>query len=193
LVPYFVKSEANWSDGCTKNLPQKLFAEHEKVLMYGIMPYRREDVTMAIKSIESGSTSITTGIPITSPEQRQFHKPGTPTHRFWEESDRSYFTDTQQDFDRALRMRSKMTRTQRIRSTSPHGRLNRGRPFGLQIDQGTGMPFIKKKIDGKWVRENYPRSALGVRSNSPPDIRSYRGGHLEDVQHPLDREGWKDG
>jgi hypothetical protein len=148
---------------------------------------------MAIKSIESGSSSITTGIPITSPEQRQYYEPGTPTHRFWEESDRSYFTDTQQDFDRALRIQSKMTRTQRIRSTSPHGRMNRGRPFELKIDQSTGMPFIRKKIEGKWVRENYPRSALGIRSNSPPDIQLYRGEHLENVQHPLDKEGWKDG
>jgi hypothetical protein len=71
--------------------------------------------------------------------------------------------------------------------------MNRGRPFGLKIDQRTGMPFIRKKIEGKWVRENYPRSALGIRSNSPPDIQSYRGEHLENVQHPLDKEGWKDG
>jgi hypothetical protein len=121
---------------------------------------------MAIKSIESGSTSSTTGIPITNPEQRQHYAHGTPTHRLWEESDRSYFTD----FDRALCIRSKMTRAQRIRSTSPHGRMNRGRPFGLKVDQTTGEPYIRKKIDGKWVREYYPRSALGVRSNSPPDI-----------------------
>jgi hypothetical protein len=93
LVPYFVRSEANWSDGCTKHFPQKCFAEHEQVLMYGIMPYRREDVTMAIKSIESGSSSLTTGIPNTSPEKRQYYEPGTPTHWFWEESDRSNFNE----------------------------------------------------------------------------------------------------
>jgi hypothetical protein len=41
-VPYFVPSENNWSDGCTKNLMQKTFLHHQRVLM--------EDVILALKS-----------------------------------------------------------------------------------------------------------------------------------------------
>jgi hypothetical protein len=36
-IPYFVKSEANWSDGCTKNLPLKLFQQHEEALVNGVL------------------------------------------------------------------------------------------------------------------------------------------------------------
>jgi hypothetical protein len=45
VIPVFVRSEENISDGMTKNQSEKLFTEHEQVLMCGmILPYRREDV-----------------------------------------------------------------------------------------------------------------------------------------------------
>ena len=63
-VPYFVKSENNWSDGCTKTLMMQTFMRHEKVLMNGCMPYRTEDVKLALQSLgSSDTTGITFGIP----------------------------------------------------------------------------------------------------------------------------------
>ena len=44
VLPTFVRSEENISDGLTKNQPAQLFVEHENVLLNGILPYRREDV-----------------------------------------------------------------------------------------------------------------------------------------------------
>jgi hypothetical protein len=52
-VPYFVRSAENYSDGMTKNLPDKLYKEHASVLTEGRLPYRREDVGKAIESMES--------------------------------------------------------------------------------------------------------------------------------------------
>ena len=49
-IPVFVRSEENISDGLTKNQTQQLFVEHEKVLLNGIMPYRREDVKDTIRT-----------------------------------------------------------------------------------------------------------------------------------------------
>ena len=48
VIPAFVRSEENISDGLTKNQPAQLFVEHEKVLLNGILPYRREDVETAL-------------------------------------------------------------------------------------------------------------------------------------------------
>jgi hypothetical protein len=63
-VPYFVRSAENYSDGMTKNLPDKLFKEHASVLTEGRLPYRREDVRKAIESMESNdSTGFQYGIP----------------------------------------------------------------------------------------------------------------------------------
>ena len=39
----------------TKNQSEKLFTEHEQVLMNGILPYRREDVEEALRSEESNT------------------------------------------------------------------------------------------------------------------------------------------
>jgi len=50
VIPVFVRSEENISDGLTKNQTQQLFVEHEKVLLNGIMPYRREDVKDTIQT-----------------------------------------------------------------------------------------------------------------------------------------------
>jgi hypothetical protein len=62
-VPYFVRSAENYSDGMTKNLPDKLFKEHASVLTEGRLPYRREDVRKAIESMESNdSTGFQYGI-----------------------------------------------------------------------------------------------------------------------------------
>ena len=44
VLPTFVRSEENISDGLTKNQPVQLFVEHENVLLNGMLPYRREDV-----------------------------------------------------------------------------------------------------------------------------------------------------
>jgi hypothetical protein len=64
-VPYFVTSNDNWSDGCTKNLPVKTFQRHEKILMYGYMPYRKEAVGLALQSLTSTDTNgATFGIPV---------------------------------------------------------------------------------------------------------------------------------
>jgi hypothetical protein len=56
-VPYFVRSAENYSDGMTKNLPDKLYKEHLSVLTEGRLPYRREDVRKAIELIESNDSS----------------------------------------------------------------------------------------------------------------------------------------
>jgi hypothetical protein len=50
ILPKFGKSEDNIADGCTKNQPEKLSTEHEKVLLNGILPYRREDVEQEIET-----------------------------------------------------------------------------------------------------------------------------------------------
>ena len=55
ILPAFVRSEENISDGLTKNQAQQLFTEHENVMMNGIMPYRREDVEELLK-VESRNT-----------------------------------------------------------------------------------------------------------------------------------------
>jgi hypothetical protein len=55
VLPVFVRSEENISDGMTKNQSEKLFTEHEQVLMNGILPYRREDVEEALRSEESNT------------------------------------------------------------------------------------------------------------------------------------------
>jgi hypothetical protein len=55
VLPKFCKSEDNIADGCTKNQPEKLFTEHEKVLLNGILPYRREDVEQEIETEKSNS------------------------------------------------------------------------------------------------------------------------------------------
>ena len=48
VLPYFVRSEENVADGMTKNQPEKLFKEHEPLIMKGGLPHRREDVEMAL-------------------------------------------------------------------------------------------------------------------------------------------------
>ena len=66
-VPYFVRSEDNVSDGLTKNQPEKLFSVHHEILMNGHLPFCREDVRAAIKSMEaSGTDGSEYGIPIKS-------------------------------------------------------------------------------------------------------------------------------
>ena len=55
VIPTFVRSEENISDGLTKNQPAQLFVEHENVLLNGILPYRREDVEEALR-IERNNT-----------------------------------------------------------------------------------------------------------------------------------------
>jgi hypothetical protein len=63
-VPYFVRSAENYSDGMTKNLPDKLYKEHTSMLTEGRLPYRREDVRKAIESMESNdSNGFKYGIP----------------------------------------------------------------------------------------------------------------------------------
>jgi hypothetical protein len=48
----------------TKNLPLKLFEAHEKIIMGGILPYRREDVELALDSMtERDSDGRAYGIP----------------------------------------------------------------------------------------------------------------------------------
>jgi hypothetical protein len=49
VIPAFVRSEENIGDGLTKNQPQQLFAEHEFVMLNGILPYRREDVEEVLR------------------------------------------------------------------------------------------------------------------------------------------------
>ena len=55
VLPVFVRSEENYADGCTKNQPEKLFANHDTVLRNGYIPYRREDVETALAT-ETGNT-----------------------------------------------------------------------------------------------------------------------------------------
>jgi hypothetical protein len=55
ILPAFIRSEENISDGLTKNQAQQLFTEHENVMMNGIMPYRREDVEELLR-LESKNT-----------------------------------------------------------------------------------------------------------------------------------------
>jgi hypothetical protein len=63
-VPYFVRSEENYSDGLTKNLPLKLFETHEQIIMEGSLPYQREDVELALDSMtERNSDGRSYGIP----------------------------------------------------------------------------------------------------------------------------------
>jgi hypothetical protein len=50
-VPYFVRSEENYTDGLMKNLPLKLFETHEQIIMGVSLPYRREDVELALNSM----------------------------------------------------------------------------------------------------------------------------------------------
>jgi hypothetical protein len=50
ILPVFVRSEENYSDGCTKNQPEKLFTEHDMILRHGFIPYRREDVESALET-----------------------------------------------------------------------------------------------------------------------------------------------
>jgi hypothetical protein len=63
-VLYFVRSEENYSDGLTKNLPLKLFETHEEFIMGGSLPYRREDVELALDLMtEHDSDGRSYGIP----------------------------------------------------------------------------------------------------------------------------------
>ena len=61
VLPVFVRSEENVSDGMTKNQPQQLFAEHEDVLLNGLLPYRREDVEEVLRVEENNSERRTDG------------------------------------------------------------------------------------------------------------------------------------
>jgi hypothetical protein len=66
-VPYFVRSEENYSDGLTKNLPLKLFETQEEIIMGGSLPYRREDIELALYSMhERDSDGRLYGIPLGS-------------------------------------------------------------------------------------------------------------------------------
>ena len=56
MLPYFVRSEENVADGMTKNQPEKLFKEHEPLIMKGRLPHRREDVDMALLGLTGEST-----------------------------------------------------------------------------------------------------------------------------------------
>ena len=56
VIPAFCRSEECIADMCTKNQVEKLFCEHARVIMNGLLPYRREDVKIAIRSIESKMT-----------------------------------------------------------------------------------------------------------------------------------------
>jgi hypothetical protein len=59
-----VRSEENYSDGLTKNLPLKLFETHERIIMGGSLPYLREDVEPALDSMtERDSDGRSYGIP----------------------------------------------------------------------------------------------------------------------------------
>ena len=67
VVPYFVRSEDNVSDGLTKKQPEKLFSVHHNILMNGHLPFCREDVRSAIESMESSGTDGSEyGIPVKS-------------------------------------------------------------------------------------------------------------------------------
>ena len=61
VLPTFVRSEENISDGMTKNQPQQLFTEHELVLLGGIMPYRREDVEEVVRLEQNNTERRTDG------------------------------------------------------------------------------------------------------------------------------------
>jgi hypothetical protein len=58
ILPVFVRSEENYADGCTKNQPEKLFANLDTVLQNGYIPCRREDVETALAT-ETGNTERT--------------------------------------------------------------------------------------------------------------------------------------
>ncbi len=62
-VPYFIPSGRNWSDGLTKNQPEKLFNEHDSGIMSGVLPYRREDVEMALESQNGRTDGASFGLP----------------------------------------------------------------------------------------------------------------------------------
>jgi hypothetical protein len=53
VIPAFCRSAECIADGCTKHQPEKLYCEHAHVLMNGVLPYRREDVKSALRSIKS--------------------------------------------------------------------------------------------------------------------------------------------
>ena len=55
VIPTFVRSEENISDGLTKNQSTQLFVEHEKVLLNGILPYRREDVEEVLRTEQNNT------------------------------------------------------------------------------------------------------------------------------------------
>ena len=59
VLPYHVRSEENVADGMTKNQPEKLFKEHEPLIMKGGLPYRREDVEMALLGLTGEPTEGT--------------------------------------------------------------------------------------------------------------------------------------
>ena len=67
VMPCFVRSEENVADGLTKNQPEKLFSEHEEILMNGHLPCRREDVKKALETMTSSHVDgQTCGIPVAS-------------------------------------------------------------------------------------------------------------------------------
>ena len=59
VLPYFVRSEENVADGMAKNQPEKLFKEHEPLIMKGRLPRRREDVEMALLGLTGEPTEGT--------------------------------------------------------------------------------------------------------------------------------------
>jgi hypothetical protein len=62
VLPVFVRSEENYADGCTKNQPEKLFANHDMVLRNGFIPYRREDVALALETEKENTEREATGV-----------------------------------------------------------------------------------------------------------------------------------
>ena len=56
VLPHFVRSEENVADGMAKNQTEKLFKEHEPLIMKGRLPSRREDVEMALLGLTGEPT-----------------------------------------------------------------------------------------------------------------------------------------
>ena len=52
------------ADGMTKNQAEKLFGDHHIILTQGRLPYRREDVSKALESMQSNeSVARSSGLP----------------------------------------------------------------------------------------------------------------------------------
>ena len=64
VLPVFVRSEENYADGCTKNQPEKLFANHDTVLRNGFIPYRREDVALALQTERANTERGASDVPV---------------------------------------------------------------------------------------------------------------------------------